>query len=172
MPWHEKGDTPYVDKPTTASGEKVTYQKVLGWIQSGDTAPEYELGEPSRAHFYKALLEGDYSWAPKNITIDEKNLPHGYLEGREETFKHMLQNLDPADRQRADRLHNEVHNPDTEEYMERFHPNQDVDSIAKDAAGTRELFNDWDLPYDKHLNKVMFNHQIHSQMSFGSAQDV
>ena len=171
--WHDKEDTPYVDKTTTMMGEEVTYQKVVEWINSDKTAPEYELGEPSRAHFYKALLEGVYSWAPKNLTLDEENLPDKYIQGLEPTFKHMLAHLDPADRQRADRLHNMAHAPDTAAYMEKYHPDakQDVD-VAKDAAGTTELFSDWDLPYEKNVNQVKFNNHLHRQMDFGVSEDV
>ena len=172
MPWREEDDTPYVDKPTTASGKTVTYPMVLGWINGQDTAPEYELGEPSRSHFYKALLEGVYSWAPKDLVLDEKNLPDKYIAGQEETMKHMLKHLDPKYRQQADRLHNMAHAPDTEAYMEKYHPHQSNTDIAQDASGTKELFSDWDLPYEKNLNQVKFNGMIHSQMDFGVSEDV
>ena len=167
-------ETPYTDKPTMGSGELVTYEKFLSWVgPDSKTAPEYELSEPSRAHVYKALLEGVYSWAPDNITIDEENLPDGYLRGYENTFRHMLENLDPADRQRADRMHNQVHAPDTAAYMAKYHPDakEDVD-LAQDAAGTRELFSDWDLHYEKNINKVKFNNHIVRQMDFGVSEGV
>ena len=83
----------------------------------------------------------------------------------------MLSNLAPEDHQRADRLHNMVHKPDTEEYMEKFHPHQNNTDIAQDASGTKELFNDWSIAYEKNLNQVKFNGMIHSQMSFGTAED-
>ena len=171
-PFFTEREAPYIDKPTTQSGEKVTYQKVLQWIAGNETAPEYELGEPSRAHFYKALLEGVYSWAPKNLALDEKNLPDNYLKGQEATFKHMLKNLDPKYHQQADRMHNMVHKPDTEAYVEKYHPHQEHADIAKDASNTTELFNDWALPYEKNLNQVKFNGMIHSQMDFGISEDV
>jgi hypothetical protein len=150
----------YQDHPTDSQGNIVTYQMVLDWINSDKTAPEYELGEPSRAHFYKSLLEGVYSWAPKNIKIDEENLPDNYLKGQEDTFKHMLANLDPADRQRADRLHNEVHKPDTAAYIQKYH--SDDTHLAHDQSGSVELSSDWDIAYAKNVNKVRFNGRTHS----------
>jgi hypothetical protein len=142
---------------------------VLEWINGVKTAPEYELGEPSRAHFYKSLLEGVYSWAPNNVTLDEQNLPKNYIKGQEETFKHMLSNLDPADRQRADRLHNMAHAPDTTAYLQKYH--SDDANLAHDESGTVELSSDWNIAYKKNVNQVRFNGRTHSQMDFG-AEDV
>jgi hypothetical protein len=162
-------ETAYIDHPTDSQGNTVTYQMVLEWINGVKTAPEYELGEPSRAHFYKSLLEGVYSWAPRNVAIDEQNLPKNYIKGQEETFKHMLAELDPADRQRADRLHNMAHAPDTAAYLQKYH--SDDAHLAHDESGAVELSSDWNLAYKKNVNQVKFNGHTHSQMDFG-AEDV
>ena len=61
-----------------------------------------------------------------------------------------------------------VHNPGTEEYIQRYHTaDRTNDEIAKDASGTTELFNDWALPYDNGLHQVKFNGMLHTQMDFG-----
>ena len=134
--------------------------------------PALHLGEPSMVHVYKGLLTG-YSWAPKNLTIDELNLPDNYLIGHLDAYKPMLAALDPSIRQRADRLHNAVHNPDTQEYLERYHSaDRSNEELAKDAAGTTELFNDWALPYKNGLKQVKFNGMLHTQMDFGVAEYV
>ena len=83
----------------------------------------------------------------------------------------MLNSLDPSLRQRADRLHNLVHQPDTDAYMQRYH-STDSAKVASDSAGTTELFSDWDLPYKKGLDQVRFNGHIQTQMSFGVSDDV
>ena len=93
------------------------------------------------------------------------------LKGQEGTFKSLLDHLDPSLRQRADRIHNEAHKPQTTEYLQQ-HRAVNTDNIAKDASGTMELFNDWSLPYDKDLNKVTFNNRLHTQMSFGVAEEI
>ena len=88
----------------------------------------------------------------------------------------MLQSIseDAGLRLKADRLHNMVHQPDTEDYMDRFHPTTGMSStqLARDAAGTAELFDDWSIPYTKNMNKVSFNNMIHKQIDFGTGDTV
>jgi hypothetical protein len=75
---------------------------------------------------------------------------------------------------KADRLHNAVHSPDTAEYLQQFHHTAKMDNaeLARDAAGTSELFDDWAIPYEERLNQVKFNNQLHTQMRFGVSEDV
>ena len=160
------------DHPLDDMGKEITYERFLGWVNDQYDSPEFHLGEPSLVHVYESLLKGVYSWAPRNVSINETNLPDDYIKGHEEPFKNMLANLDPKYRQRADRLHNQVYAKSTEDYMQRYHsadPSK-VD-VARDAAGTTEIFNDWALPYQKNLKQVKFNNHIHTQMDF-SAESV
>ena len=167
--WHDRPEEePFVDHKKDILGGDVTYQRFLDWIADPADSPEYRLGEPSMQHVYKALLNGVYSWAPKNLVLDEENLPDGYIIGHEEEYKPMLAALDPSLRQQADRLHNMVHTPQTQEYIQRYHTaDRTNDEIAKDASGTTELFNDWALPYENGLHQVKFNGMLHTQMDFG-----
>jgi hypothetical protein len=75
---------------------------------------------------------------------------------------------------RADRLHNMAHQPDTEEYLERYHHTAQMSNpeMAQDASGTTEVFDDWSIPYEKKLNQVKFNGMIHRQMEFGTGETV
>jgi hypothetical protein len=170
VPYEETTDV-FRDVQYDVHGNKVTLEMVYGWIADPTTSPEIELQEPSLAHFYQTLLENKYSWAPKDLEFDERLLPTGYLKGIEGTFKTLLENLDPKLRQRADRIHNEVHKPETSEYLQQ-HRAVNPDNIAKDSSGTLELFSDWELPYDPNLRKVTFNNRLHTQMSFGPAEEV
>ena len=152
---------------------EVTYEKVKSWFANSSVAPEVELGEPSLVHFYEKFLKGEYSWAPSDTTITEDILPPGYLEGIESHFKPLLAEIgdDPQLRQRADVLHNAVHKPSTQEYLDRYHHTDNV-QLAKDAAGTSELFADWSESYEGKMNKVRFNNQLHQQIDFGVGETV
>jgi hypothetical protein len=152
----------------------MTYEKFLEFVNDPTANIESILGEPSIVNVYEKFLTGKYDWAPSNKTLNEYNLPKGYLQGREESFKPMLQKLNPSLRQAADRLHNQVHKPDTEEYIEKYHHQAGMTNpqLAKDMAGTTELFSDWNLHYEKRMNQVKFNNHIHSQMSFGVSETV
>ena len=121
-------------------------------------------------------LAGKYNWAPKDTTLNEEILPDNYIKGREEMFKPMLQAISKESglRQRADRLHNMVHTPQTAEYLEQFHHTAQMSNpeMAKDASGTTEMFSDWAEPYERRLNKVRFNGHLHTSMDFGVSETV
>jgi hypothetical protein len=154
----------------------MTYEKFIQLVNDPSRSAENELQEPSIVHVYEKLLRGEYDWAPANLTLDEQNLPDQLIRGQEESFKPMLQGIstDGNLRQRADRLHNMVHEPDTAEYLEQFHHTAGMSNpeLARDAAGTSELFDDWSLPFEKKLNKVRFNGMLHTQMDFGTGETV
>jgi len=155
---------------------EVTYEKVKEWFANPSIAPEVELGEQSLVHFYENFLKGNYAWAPDDTTITKEILPDRYLEGMENSFKPLLAEIseDPVLRKRADALHNAVHRQDTQEYLSRYHPNSSMtkNELAKDAAGTSELFSDWSESYEGRMNKVRFNGHLHQQISFGVGEDV
>jgi hypothetical protein len=155
----------------------MTYAKFIALVNARNQADVTQaLGEPSLSHVYENLLRGKYDWAPANLTLDEQNLPDKFILGLEESFKPMLQSIseDANLRLAADRLHNMVHQPDTEEYLERYHHTATMSNpqMAKDAAGTTELFDDWSIHYEKNLNQVRFNGMIHKQMDFGTGETV
>ena len=79
----------------------------------------------------------------------------------------MLDELDPELRDNADHLHNLVHKPETERYLER-HPTTDLSALARDASGVIELQDDWNLPYKQGIKQVSVNNQIHTQKDFGT----
>ena len=130
------------------------------------------VGERSTQIFYEKFLLGKYDWAPKDTTLNEQNLPAFKIAGQLEEFKPMLRAIseDGDLRMKADRLHNLVHAPDTQEYLERYHPHENMSKIelAHDLSGTTELFSDWSQSYEKRQNKVKFNGLIHTQMAFGT----
>ena len=132
---------------------------------------EQHLAEPSLAHVVENLLNNKYDWAPKNVVFDEDNMPASKVQTNEEELKHVLSQIKPEQRQQNDYLHNLVHQPDTDAYMDRYHAT-DHEKMATDASGTTELFNDWALPYHPGLDAVMFNNHIHTQMNFGVADEV
>ena len=78
----------------------------------------------------------------------------------------MLAALDPDKRQRADRLHNLVNKPDTQQYLQSTHQ-VDHGQFAKDASGAIQLQSDWSLPYVANERRVQFNHHIHSTIDLG-----
>ena len=72
-------------------------------------------------------------------------------------------------RNKAQKLYDMVYAPDVKKYTEKFQ--SDDRNLAHDAAGTVELFDDWDLPYETHLNQVKFNNHIHHQMDYDVTED-
>ena len=93
------------------------------------------------------------------------NLPAFQVSGNENEFQDMLQNIPGEHRQRANRLHDLAHKKATESYMQRYHTT-DSKTVSKNSNNF-ELFNDWSLPYDQNVDKVMFNNHLHTQMNFG-----
>ena len=130
--------------------------------------------EPSHAMFYEKYLRGMYWWQPNNDLTDAI-MPPGYIENMteddKEAFKPMLEAIqeDNAIRGKAQRLYDKIFAPTVEKYIEKFHP--DPANLAKDAAGTTELFDDWSIPYEKRHNQVKFNNRIHTQMDFNVQED-
>ena len=174
----EVTDLPVIhEEPSYDPMGGMTYAKFIALVNARNQADVTQaLGEPSLSHVYENLLRGKYDWAPANLTLDEQNLPDKFILGLEESFKPMLQSIseDANLRLAADRLHNMVHQPDTEEYLERYHHTATMSNpqMAKDAAGTTELFDDWSIPFEKKLNQVKFNGMIHKQIDFGTGETV
>jgi len=167
----ERAEKEETERVETQWGVDMTYAHFLEMVGDSKYDVAGTLNEPSLAHVYEKLLNNEYSWAPKDLVLNEENTPKNRIQGNEESFKPMLRDLNPSDRQRADRLHNLVHQPDTEEYLERYHSTDNA-KFATDSAGTTELFNDWGVAYEKGVDQVTFNGQIHRQMSFGASSDV
>jgi hypothetical protein len=165
--WEDYGVEDYGD---------MTYEKFIELVNNPMESVPNRLQERSLAHVYENLLLGNYKWAPKNLVLDQQNLPSYILQGSEDSFKPMLASIskDSDLRQRADRLHNLVHKPDTQEYLERYHHTAQMSNpeLSKDASGTTELFSDWAEPYEKRQNVVRFNGMIHTQMDFGVSETV
>ena len=136
--------------------------------------PAFLLGEPNSAVFYEKYLKGMYSWQP-NSELTEEIMPQAYLDNLGTTnraeFKPMLEAIQQNNelRNRAQGLYDKIYAPTVEKYIEKFHP--DPANLAKDAAGTTELFDDWSIPYEKRHNQVKFNNRIHTQMDFNVKED-
>jgi hypothetical protein len=149
---------------------KMTYEKFKKLVHDPNMSVENELQEPSIVHVYEKFLTGQYAWAPSDTTLNEDNLPANLIKGHEESFKPFLQSIseDAGLRLKADRLHNFVHQPDTEEYLQRYHHTAQMSNpeLAHDGAGTTEVLDDWAEPYETRMNTVRFNNNVHRQMDF------
>ena len=144
----------------------MTMAHFIGMMQDNTVDIEKEMGEPL-PDILNNLLNDEYHWADKDITLNATMLPSWRVKGRESDFDDMLDNLDPELRDNADHLHNLVHEPETERYLER-HPHADLSALARDDSGAIELQDDWNLPYKPGVRQVSFNDQVHTQKDFGS----
>jgi hypothetical protein len=155
-------------------GQEITYER---WKQQAANfffEPSH-IGETSWQHAAESILFSD-AWIPKDVPLSEENFPSSWIDSRDEwdLWKPLLEHIDkiddPAMKQRANYIHNIIGQKETEQYLTRFHPHQTMDNntIGKDLAGTHAILSDdWSLPYKPHMNSVMFNHEIHSQLDVG-----
>jgi hypothetical protein len=141
-------------------GRPMSYTKYLQLVQSGEFRPS-DIGAHNLADMAEALLKGEQPWIPKNLKLNEQNLPANLVRGNEHQFHALLNQLDdnPALKNNADHLHELVEEPKRQAYMAKYHPNT--------TGGPENLTDDWSLPFIHKQNSVEFNHQIHHQMDFG-----
>jgi len=151
------------------TGKKITYANFLKRVQEPAFDPD-NVGVSSTADMLLGLLQRSAHWVPRNLALNEHNLPAKMIAGTENHYKPFLEMLDdmPDIKANAEHLHDLVYTPATEKYMERYHPTTGMSNkqIAKDYSGV-ELFDDWSLPFKHMQNSVLVNHQIHTRMDFG-----
>ena len=150
----------------------MTWADFLAIQQDSYKSIEEELQEPSLSHVIENLINNKYDWAPKNIVFNEQNMPASKIRTNEAELRHVLERVDPSNRQRVDHLHNMVNKPSTEQYMEKYHPLESSAIIATDDTGNIELHDDWALPFKPNVDQVKIGDTIHSQMDFGVADDI
>ena len=151
------------------TNKKITYSSFLHRIKDPAFDP-HTVGVSTVSDLLMGLLHQTSDWVPPNLKFNKHNLPAEFIQGQEENFIPLLEQIDdmPGIKQNAARLHELVYAPKTEQYMQRFHHTSDMsnEQIAKDYSGV-ELFDDWSLPFIHRQNSVMVNHQIQSRMDFG-----
>ena len=142
------------------SGEMITYNRLIDRMN----LPDFEwsaVGEKSHVHFIEAVLKNQIPWVPKDSMLDGFLAPEKFIKGHEELYKPLLEDLDNQSggvKQRAAYLHTVVNQPQTDKYLQRFHPG--------DSTKISELSDDWSTPFKYKQNSVEFNHHITSQMDF------
>ena len=172
-----RDNTPYLTHFASGGmkGQEITYDRWKQQVKLGLSFEPANVGEKSWQHVAESILFSD-AWIPKDIPLSEENFPAYFvhLDGHENEWKPLLNRIDqlddPALKQRANFIHNILQQTDTKQYLHRFHPQQNMtnNEIAKDLAGTHEqLSDDWSQPFKPHMNSVMFNHQLHSQIDVG-----
>ena len=151
----------------TDTGEIITAQSVAERFKDPYFDPT-TLGEKSYGQFLINYIQNKYSWQ-KSPVLDEDVLPSSFISTKytQNLYKPIADVIDKMDeRIHATRFHDLVFAGDTEQYLERYHPdiNKSTDMLARDHAGTTELFDDWSTPRVFNENSVEFHHQIHSQV--------
>ena len=154
-------------------GQEITYEKWKTQAALGFDFDPSHVGETSWQHAAESILFSD-AWIPKDVPLSEENFPSWWVRDHEDVFTPLLERIDKIDdpqmKQRANYIHDIVGEKQTQEYLHRYHPQQNMDhnDLAKDLAGTHaELSDDWSVPYKPHMNSVMFNHTLHSQIDVG-----
>ena len=151
-------------------GQKITYDNLKGRLNDF-LFESSEVGEISVQHVIETILFGETNWFADDVPINEELLPAWRIQEQEDNWIPLMERVDQSDdpnmKNRANWIKDLVYKPTQKEYMDRYHPQQNMNSqeIAHDIAGTyAELSDDWSRPIKHHQNSVMFNHQLHTQI--------
>ena len=98
-----------------------------------------QIGEKSLAHFLEAVLRDQVPWIPKGTKLDRNLVPLKWVQGSEAHYKPLIDEIDDDQnmKSRAEYLHQLVNEPDRQQYIKTFHPD---DSVLKNA---KELSDDF-----------------------------